>query len=1433
MFGRFAWEGLGMSRPRGTPHTKTPVAGIRQRRLFVILVIALLIAGQLGIARPGAAATPPTIANVSPTGGSAAGGTPITITGAGFVTGATVTIGGTAATDVVVVDLGSITATTPAHAVGAADVVVSTIDGTTTCAACFNYSTGGPPPTPKVSVASPASGSTAGGTAVTLNGRAFAPTTTVTIGGAAATSVVVVDPTLITAKTPVHAAGVVDIVTTNALGTGTCTACFTYVAPAVTGISPHIGSISGGMPVTLIGTGFVPGDSVTIGGVAATSVVVTSATSIKAKTPAHDAGAADVVVANRGDRGTCTGCFTYDNARQDGDLFVGSASVVDGYGSTTGGVWRVRGTTATLFCSSPTAGNDPGWWNVPDTLIVDSKGRIVFLAPIGYQEMGLLRCDQPGMPAEQLGGFHLRPTMPAGWPDPFPGTQFNGRMGYLHVLTQRAISVDLQSNPTVTSEDSYEFVAQQVVAADPTAPPFTELIRYGADSGQWLIGKDLPDILQDGNLVSVIAHGDALYSYAAGTIRRTSMPLKLAMAGTVGGVDFTFTYTPFGGQHEVAGISDDTTIPNVSSGCNTDPPGKHDDVTDAMPWVNGFVPFGGDRLIYDEHGGLGLVFKTTYGPMPGPYLTHVSSALLNDDPMDDTQGYFHQAFDACRHVPWIQFDPILPWTSPGSTVAFDNVTDVIATAPGGMVGTSFWGNSVLRLTPGTKASQIVTLYHPGGIAAYPAIIPSSGTVVYVTVHSPVDVLLADAAGRRIGVDPATGIAINDFGPGGFDSGAGEPRVFAIKDPAPGAFTLSSVGTGTGPYRIDVGYADFATTLSSHVTTTGTAAPGALGTHDFVLGADAAVSFVGPSTQATATNLSTSANPSLVDQPVTFTATVTAANGTPSGAVRFTIGANTPTTVNLDPTGHATIGFPSAAIGAFLVTADYLGDAGFAPSSDSLTQNVGLIGTTTTVTMSKNPSALNEQITVTAHVVAASGSGTPSGTVTFTDGAATVGTASIVGGQGAISLTTLAVGDHSISATYGGSSTFAASTSATIVQSVLKVATGTAVASTSQPAVFGQSVTWTAAVSTVAPGGGVPTGMVTFTDGSTVLGSATLVAGQASVSSSALGVGSHTITASYGGDASYASSAGAVSQTVAQAGTTTVVASGGPTVFGQPATFTATISPASPGAGTPSGTVSFGAGSAVLGTSVLTGGVATFTTTTLGAGTYNITATYGGDASFLGSANVATLTQIVSKASTTTTLTSSPANPSVGSAIMFTAGVSSSAGVPTGVVTFTEGTTQLGMATLANSVATLTTTALAAGAHSIVATYQGDTSFLTSVAAPLAVMVGGAMPTTLDLAFDTSRIAQDGWVALTVTVRPVLAGSPITGTVAFFVIAPNGKITRTVANVGPDGIARSRQRLDERGRYLFVAVFTSTSVSYASSSGGPVLIDLTRRRGGPS
>jgi hypothetical protein len=508
---------------------------------------------------------------------------------------------------------------------------------------------------------------------------------------------------------------------------------------------------------------------------------------------------------------------------ENGDLFVGSASVVDGYGNTAGGIWRVRNGVATLFCASPDSSFDPGFWNVPNDVIVDSQGRIVFIAPINGQNWGLLRCATPGAPAEHLAVFRSGDTAPTGWPDPFPNSRFgipgySGFVGSLHILKQRVITDDFQSNPQVHNADAYEFIAQQQDPDPSHSPPPTELFRYDTETQTWKHGIDLPGVP---NMSSVIAHGDSLHMLlSSNVLRRVSLPLEIGLSGKVNGVDFQLSLGLFGGAHELAdAIMDDTTVPNVSSGCNTDPPGKHDDVTDEMPLQNnGFIPLSADRICYDEHGGFGLVVKSGYGPYPGPYLTQVSSFLLNDDPMDDNQGYFHQGYDNCRHVPWIQFAPILPYVSNDGT--FGNAANVIATAPGGMVGTQFYEDRVIRLTPGDKATVIATLYHPQGIAAYPAIVPSLGTVVYLTIHSPVDVLVTDAAGKRIGVDPDTGNPVNDFGANGFDSGAGEPRIFAIKNPAPGGFKLDAIGTSSGSYMIDISAADLSSAASSRIQTLG-------------------------------------------------------------------------------------------------------------------------------------------------------------------------------------------------------------------------------------------------------------------------------------------------------------------------------------------------------------------------------------------------------------------------------------------------------------------------------------------------------------------------------------------------------------------------------------------------------------------------------------
>src|SRR5215469_13454841 len=169
-------------------------------------------------------------------------------------------------------------------------------------------------PAPTVTGVSPSSGPAAGGTAITINGTNFASGATVTLGGTGATNVVVVSASQITATTAAHAAGAVNVVVTNSDGqSATLANGYTYVAaPTVTGVSPSSGPAAGGTAITINGTNFASGATVTLGGTGATNVVVVSASQITATTAAHAAGAVNVVVTNSdGQSATLANGYTY------------------------------------------------------------------------------------------------------------------------------------------------------------------------------------------------------------------------------------------------------------------------------------------------------------------------------------------------------------------------------------------------------------------------------------------------------------------------------------------------------------------------------------------------------------------------------------------------------------------------------------------------------------------------------------------------------------------------------------------------------------------------------------------------------------------------------------------------------------------------------------------------------------------------------------------------------------------------------------------------------------------------------------------------------------------------------------------------------------------------------------------------------------------
>ncbi len=186
---------------------------------------------------------------------------------------------------------------------------------------------------------------------------------------------------------------------------------------------------------------------------------------------------------------------------------------------------------------------------------------------------------------------------------------------------------------------------------------------------------------------------------------------------------------------------------------------------------------------------------------------------------------------------------------------------------------------------------------------------------------------------------------------------------------------------------------------------------------------------------------------------------------------------------------------------------------------------------------------------------------------------------------------------------------------------------TTLRSSQSSSTLGEMVTFTATVAPASGTTGTPTGTVTFEEGTTVLGTATLgTSGTATFSAATLAVGSNTITAAYSGDANFVTSSGTTVEAVSQAGSTTALAASPNTVTaGQAVTFTATVTPEAGSTATPTGSVTFEEGRAVLGTSALDHGVATFSLASLAVGSNLITAVYSGDANFATASGVTTVT----------------------------------------------------------------------------------------------------------------------------------------------------------------------------------------------------------------
>jgi hypothetical protein len=400
------------------------------------------------------------------------------------------------------------------------------------------------------------------------------------------------------------------------------------------------------------------------------------------------------------------------------------------------------------------------------------------------------------------------------------------------------------------------------------------------------------------------------------------------------------------------------------------------------------------------------------------------------------------------------------------------------------------------------------------------------------IHSPVALLITDPLGRHLGFDPSTGTEANDIDPLATDSGAGtEPRVLTIPlgSVVPGLYQVSGVGTGSGPYSIELQVFDEddpATPLFDQVIVTGTASPGE------TIGPIAPIDPEALATQppqSTTTTLVTSDHPSgsVYGQTVTFSAAVSAAittGGPPTGSVQFDIdGTPVGSPVPL-VNGSATLTTATLSAGPHAITAFYTSDSStFSNSDNSATPFSSTVAPAPLIVTADDQSKVYGQANpaLTAHY----------------SGFVNADTAAVLSGIPALATT---AGLYSAPAAYAitvGQGTLAGPNYAFVfvngTLTVNQASTGTTLTvSAATPLAGVDPVTLTATVAIVTPGSGALTGTVDFYDTTTDkdLGSAALVNGVASLTAAPLVAGNHALLATYSGDSNFLTSSGPASLT---------------------------------------------------------------------------------------------------------------------------------------------------------------------------------------------------------------------------------------------------------------------------------------------------------------
>ena len=512
---------------------------------------------------------------------------------------------------------------------------------------------------------------------------------------------------------------------------------------------------------------------------------------------------------------------------QNGDLLVG---VHDGKGA----IVRIRDGVATRYCVSQDNHREPMYFDTPKEIVIDSHGDVVFLAhmstPTSKASLGphgLWRCSAMGAPPELLGAFGTDPAFDH--PRPLQDRPVRWAGG-LHI--KRASGINLNTGTAATTE-WYVFAVSNSNDAHRDTIAYSPALHTWADDGMMDDPLQHPAYHQFDMINGGFGGLNYTVSAAENAMKAVTEPVSLEFEiGGVGTIKLAFQ-----GVTELTGAAVDDLSVNITDSheCGIPLPGTPRNTAGTINGMAGINELAWtDRLVMQSDSfGLGHAFA----PLADMF-------LFSPMPWDDEADLYVWPLD-CSVRKKLRFDPWHPFNSYNDRFGLPRSVDEMA--PGGTAGTQTHDGRVIGIGPsqdvvvlasGLNAAPFV---QPTGIDVYPGYRPTvSGLSMYVRIDSPVNVLITDSDGKSIGIDPLTGLTVNDFGALGFDSQTEEPHIYGIRLPADGDYTIKTLGTGSGPYHVTVYGVDHATNQVSKTQFSGEATPGSQSTHEFAVDAGGTV-----------------------------------------------------------------------------------------------------------------------------------------------------------------------------------------------------------------------------------------------------------------------------------------------------------------------------------------------------------------------------------------------------------------------------------------------------------------------------------------------------------------------------------------------------------------------------------------------------------------